>query len=1366
MGRRRSTRRGRKPPPSQKAQSATAECAEQVPPAAAATSTGTMGQDLGRQRRATEDVTQSDTEPAEEALSAASASPGDVFVPETAADTARTTQIPSERRGQVADHPSAEVPSERRGQFTGHSSPEDSLSPERPVAQSGKRRSSFQRWMLAKARIREGSFTKETHSHDVRKMSADTSWDKWDPELTVKMIRVPSVQNYGKIRRVLQLADSAWMEDFLALDGLDMLLTSLELQLDRKLSVLSDVIVPLECVAAVRAVLNSHAGLRHFLTNAEAIAALAKGMESGSSLVKTQVLDLMSAVTMTELGHQMAMQAVTPKQGSLASFILTELRETDDFEYMTSLLAFINCGIMGDDNPDSKARLRRDVTDSGLLEYLERQLDPPLTETDLLVQRDVLLNIHSPKANGVISDIVSQLLHRDMDGKLKNNLQQFLDALGRVDARELNSDRFWSCLGRSAAGESSSTSTSSDSEDTWQTEVKAPVEAEVKVANTAALESTASGSRRSLGGPEATAHGDSAVDSDILRDLESQIEDCGAPKPLSVRHSAPEAGPVIPAPGQSAAKRSESLPAASVPSMGNCRSRHTQTDLLVSLRGRRNGKMKLYHLSRSTMDLFRGGDSKVTPVQPPGGDQPDLADVMSDPDFDLTDEEIAQFRRPRPFPQSSLTGTMFAIPVQPTHEFRARPFPRSSLPPERPSVSGASSPEPAGRRREDDTSGLSSVTPSLTSVATDCSVASSLLSGQLSSLEARPVSGGGGIPPPPPLPGQGIPPPPPLPGQGIPPPPPLPGQGIPPPPPLPGQGIPPPPPLPGQGIPPPPPLPGQGIPPPPPLPGGIPPPPPLPGGIPPPPPPPGSGPPPPPPMPGCIQARTAYTLSAAPAVNPFATLPKPKAKMKTLNWAKVPNRTIGNSMWQTVPKDLLSPVPVDYDSLESLFAQKVIQRSAKTTVEKKKSVEEVNLLDGKRSLNINIGLKQLRKTNEEITELIKRGKAADVGTEQLRALMRIMPEEGEVAMVTSYEGPPEQLGEAEQYYLALSKVPSFQLRVELMLLEADFKPSMDSLRPQIKALVTSCEQILTSESLKQFLILVLQVGNFLNSGSYAGNAMGFRLSTLPKLIETRANKPRMTLLHYIVEVAETQNKVALEFAEDFKHIHDAAKISLDVLMADINNQSQTVTRLKTQSESAPAEVKKQFKDFLSSAERQVADLAIQMAELGRCQTRLAQHFCEEEDSFTVESCLRLFDGLIRKIEVVRQDNEKRHQDEERQKRREEEKKRAAAAAAAAATQEKAPSSSRGSKAPWRDEADGRTSPNSSSSELEDGLVDTLLAGIRRGEFRSVRRRKEKTDEPASPTDPVVKEKRRRHRRREPMFLLGRERERPNGNELR
>lgn len=157
-----------------------------------------------------------------------------------------------------------------------------------------------------------------------------------------------------------------------------------------------------------------------------------------------------------------------------------------------------------------------------------------------------------------------------------------------------------------------------------------------------------------------------------------------------------------------------------------------------------------------------------------------------------------------------------------------------------------------------------------------------------------PPPGGVSIPPPPPLPGGPIPP------AGVPPPPPLPGFGVPPPPPLPGVGAPLPPPLPSalSGIPPPPPLPGG----PPPPPSGIPPPPPPPGGAP--PPPPGLGPPPPPgapgpPLPGgIVVAQTAQVFGARTPLagtelhhneSALRTIhtPKPKQKMKTINWSKV-----------------------------------------------------------------------------------------------------------------------------------------------------------------------------------------------------------------------------------------------------------------------------------------------------------------------------------------------------------------------------------------------------------------------------------------------------------------------------------------------
>ena len=43
-------------------------------------------------------------------------------------------------------------------------------------------------------------------------------------------------------------------------------------------------------------------------------------------------------------------------------------------------------------------------------------------------------------------------------------------------------------------------------------------------------------------------------------------------------------------------------------------------------------------------------------------------------------------------------------------------------------------------------------------------------------------------------------------------------------------------------------------------------------------------------------------------------------------------------------------------------------------------------------------------------------------------------------------------------------------------------------------------------------------------GNYAGDAAGFKLSSLLKLTETRANKPRMNLMHYVVMVNIIFNK--------------------------------------------------------------------------------------------------------------------------------------------------------------------------------------------------------------------------------------------------
>ena len=61
---------------------------------------------------------------------------------------------------------------------------------------------------------------------------------------------------------------------------------------------------------------------------------------------------------------------------------------------------------------------------------------------------------------------------------------------------------------------------------------------------------------------------------------------------------------------------------------------------------------------------------------------------------------------------------------------------------------------------------------------------------------------------------------------------------------------------------------------------------------------------------------------------------------------------------------------------------------------------------------------------------------------------------------------------------------------------------------------------------------MLLVFLFLCQGGYAGNALGFKINSLTKLMDTRANKPRMTLLHVLVADAEKEAEDVLEFAPE------------------------------------------------------------------------------------------------------------------------------------------------------------------------------------------------------------------------------------------
>lgn len=83
---------------------------------------------------------------------------------------------------------------------------------------------------------------------------------------------------------------------------------------------------------------------------------------------------------------------------------------------------------------------------------------------------------------------------------------------------------------------------------------------------------------------------------------------------------------------------------------------------------------------------------------------------------------------------------------------------------------------------------------------------------------------------------------------------------------------------------------------------------------------------------------------------------------------------------------------------------------------------------------------------------------------------------------------------------------------------------------------------------------VLVVGNVLNSSTFRGSAVGFQLSDLLKLKDTKPAKSSQatpTLLHYLVRVLNENDKSLVGFLDDCAHVEAAARVSTQTLASSI-----------------------------------------------------------------------------------------------------------------------------------------------------------------------------------------------------------------------
>ncbi|XP_071126193.1 inverted formin-2-like isoform X2 [Mytilus edulis] len=361
-------------------------------------------------------------------------------------------------------------------------------------------------------------------------------------------------------------------------------------------------------------------------------------------------------------------------------------------------------------------------------------------------------------------------------------------------------------------------------------------------------------------------------------------------------------------------------------------------------------------------------------------------------------------------------------------------------------------------------------------------------------------------------------------------------------------------------------------------------------------------------------------------------VPKPKKKMKSCQWVKLPDESVdrfGECIWlsSAVSRRILP----DYNQLERLFqsSENIVQEQS-----------EIVLLNSKSRRNINLFLSRMEIGPEELIQglELENEDSCDISLPTLQYLVKVLPEREEIGMLLSYEGRRLELGMAEQFILMLADIPDFEILIEGHLMMAEYNKSMNRLKGSLNMMVDVSKLILENTHLKEFFHFLLNAGNFLNHDYVQGEAAGFKLSSLDRMVEVKSLTANHSFLHYMIKMAQDLDNTLLKFLQDFQSLDKVASTSLNDLRRDINSFSKQMCRFIQHLQLADHKLKDKFNTFIETVRAELIIIQATTLQLRSLSEKVAAYFCEDFTNFDLENTFKVLQKFCKQIRKCQMDN--------------------------------------------------------------------------------------------------------------------------------
>ncbi|XP_073445945.1 protein diaphanous homolog 2 isoform X4 [Dendrobates tinctorius] len=318
----------------------------------------------------------------------------------------------------------------------------------------------------------------------------------------------------------------------------------------------------------------------------------------------------------------------------------------------------------------------------------------------------------------------------------------------------------------------------------------------------------------------------------------------------------------------------------------------------------------------------------------------------------------------------------------------------------------------------------------------------------------------------------------------------------------------------------------------------------------------------------------------------------------------------------------------------------------------KKKVKELRVLDGKTAQNLSIFLGSYRMTYEEIKNIVLEVDEAKLSESLIQNLIKNLPEQKELNSLSQLRSEYEDLCEPEQFGVVMSTVKMLRPRLNGILFKLTFDEHISNIKPDIIAVTLACEEVKKSENFKKMLELVLLVGNYMNSGSRNAKSLGFNISFLCKIRDTKSSDQKSTLLHFLAEVCEEKFTDLLKFPEELEHVESASKVSAQNLKASLDAMDHQIKRLEGDIKNFPKtdnpsdKFVEKMTTFVKSAREQYEKLSNMSNNMNKLYNNLGEFFTFDPKAVSVEEFfgdLSSFRSLF--LEAVKENNKRREMEE-------------------------------------------------------------------------------------------------------------------------